>query len=67
VTTFTSTSTSRDREPSGQPAQGIGIETRSEHSRGLRLVDIYAAGWGVLAGQDGKTVWATVRPTPVPM
>ncbi|GAA0252568.1 ATP-binding protein [Cryptosporangium japonicum] len=27
---------------------------------GLRLVDIFASGWGVLPVPDGKSVWATL-------
>jgi hypothetical protein len=30
--------------------------------RGLRLIDMLAANWGVELADDGKTVWAELRP-----
>jgi anti-sigma regulatory factor (Ser/Thr protein kinase) len=32
---------------------------------GLRLVDIYASGWGYVRSPEGKVVWATLRACPV--
>jgi anti-sigma regulatory factor (Ser/Thr protein kinase) len=33
--------------------------------RGLRLVDVYASGWGYVRSADGKVVWATMRARPL--
>jgi anti-anti-sigma factor len=33
---------------------------------GLYLVDVYTTAWGSTPTPDGKTVWATLRATPVP-
>jgi anti-sigma regulatory factor (Ser/Thr protein kinase) len=33
--------------------------------RGLRLVDVYASGWGYALSADGKVVWATMRARPL--
>jgi hypothetical protein len=30
--------------------------------RGLRLIDALAANWGVEITEEGKTVWAELRP-----
>ncbi|HEX6683199.1 MAG TPA: ATP-binding protein [Candidatus Limnocylindrales bacterium] len=35
--------------------------TSPEHSRGMRLVDGFASGWGTTTGPFGKSVWATLR------
>jgi anti-sigma regulatory factor (Ser/Thr protein kinase) len=47
-------------------------QLRQEHrpsvgsgGRGLRLVDVYASGWGYVLCADGKVVWATMRARPV--
>jgi hypothetical protein len=32
---------------------------------GLYLIDVYTTAWGTTPTQDGKTVWATLRATPV--
>ena len=36
-----------------------------EGGRGLFLIDVYASGWGSTPTSDGKTVWATLRTTPM--
>jgi hypothetical protein len=43
--------------PSVRRDDGLAIS-----GRGLRLIDTLAANWGVEIAQDGKTVWAELRP-----
>jgi anti-anti-sigma regulatory factor len=58
----------RDSSPQPvRPPSGDLLGTpRSTHGRGLKLVDVYATGWGCNATGEGKIVWATLRARPVP-
>lgn len=57
------------RDGSPQPPR-IGRTTDdgspAERGRGLHLVDVYSTAWGSNVTADGKTVWATLRVTPLP-
>jgi anti-sigma regulatory factor (Ser/Thr protein kinase) len=44
--------------PPESPSSAVG-------GRGLKLVDLYASGWGSLSGAGGKVVWATLRVRPI--
>ncbi len=48
------------------PALSSFDSMRAEHSRGLKLVDRLASGWGTTITPYGKAVWATVRLKPTP-
>jgi anti-anti-sigma regulatory factor len=54
-----------DRRPAVlQQIDGYGAGAGTAPGAGLRLVDIYAAGWGNTITDHGKTVWATLRARP---
>jgi anti-sigma regulatory factor (Ser/Thr protein kinase)/anti-anti-sigma regulatory factor len=45
-----------------EPREGV---PPAERGRGLRLVEVYTTAWGSRTTTDTKTVWATLRATPM--
>lgn len=54
----------RDRAGHLLPRQSTDAVARTRDSRGLRLIDKLASGWGTTLTPFGKTVWATLRLEP---
>jgi anti-sigma regulatory factor (Ser/Thr protein kinase) len=54
----------RDGNPA-PPQLSAEESAEASHGRGLRLVDLYASGWGYTQQAGGKVVWATLRTRPI--
>jgi anti-sigma regulatory factor (Ser/Thr protein kinase) len=54
-----------DRSTAVPQLRGGAEPSLGSGGRGLRLVDVYASGWGYVLSADGKVVWATMRARPL--
>jgi hypothetical protein len=55
-----------DAAPSGEPARNHGTEDEAaDAGRSFAVLGALAEGWGVERSQDGRTVWARLRPPTV--